>query len=144
MSLVPLVESLVTRYLAETPSLAAALAEHDVEIVVFEWNDGAAPLLDLAQAALSSAVDKAVEPSLFVAACNVSALVDAGFALHEDAPRVKPLVAASGLFLGYVAIGEGGVVYVESTGRFRWRPDAAQITALLREHFRRSPTAPNP
>lgn len=113
------------------------LTEHDIQIVVFEWDDGSAPLLERAQAALSDAVQKAAKSSLFIAASNLSPLVEAGFAPDEDGPRVKPLVAQPGLFLGYVAIGEGGVVYFESTGRFRWRPDADQITAKLHEHLGR-------
>lgn len=127
--------SLVQRFLAGSPSVAEALARADAGVAVFDVRLGPDPLFVAAQRALDAAVRAVPGDSrvLFVAVVVLPDLIEAGawdFSRRRGA--FVPLTCARGVFLGYAALGEGGVMWFDDDGNPGGPRDEAVLAALAR------------
>jgi hypothetical protein len=117
---------LVVDWLRQHPEVAAKMREQNARFVVVEPAYG--PLFENTQAAIDAAsVPPGVRP-LFVAMTEVSTVAETG--AFRVANRGQPLIRMRGTFLGYIAIGEGGVAFFDESGNWQV-PDAETVLALL-------------
>lgn len=127
-------ESLVSRYLEPHPEVVTALTDAGACVVVFEWERGAGDFFERAgrALALAEAAAPAGAPALFVGLTSVSEIVKTGaFALGGRTSPAVPLPCRRGEFIGYIAIGEGGVGFFGPDGAME-QPDPATVLEALR------------
>ena len=116
----------VIRWLEEHPAVGRTLRERNVRVVVVEPKHGA--LFPNTQAAIDTAEVPDDVRAMFVALTNLSAIVETGaFELRNQG---QSLMKMRGAFVGYIAIGEGGVVFFDERGRMQV-PDAEMILQTL-------------
>jgi hypothetical protein len=134
--------SLIRGYLDAHPSLAVALAAAGARIVTFEpafaADDLFAALRDALDAAARS-VPRDTSP-LLVAVVGLTDLIAAcdGRGSAGTQLTVPAIACPRGAFLGYIALGEGGVVFYGADGR-RGPPTPEEVLALLGSAPRGSP-----
>jgi len=124
--------SLVARYLEDHPELVAALADANAVISVFEPDRG--EFFADAQRSLTAAEAEtpANAPTLYVAQTTLPDLRESG-AFDPWRQRATPALACQrGVFLGYMAIGEGGVIFFDPEGRHDLPQPARVLAALQR------------
>ena len=115
---------LIRRHLASEPRLLDALRKASAHVVVVEPNSRSegAPFFESVQHAIAAA-ESAVPAgacALFVAYTSVPTIAETDAFDLRRGPTRKPLVRMKsriGEFAGYVAIGEGGVVFFGEDGR---------------------------
>lgn len=116
----------VIRWLEERPGVGRKLRERNVRVVIVEPKHGA--LFPNTQAAIDAAEIPADVRAMFVALTTVPTVVETGaFELRNQG---QPLVKMRGAFVGYIAIGEGGVVFFDERGRMQV-PDAETVLQTL-------------
>jgi hypothetical protein len=114
----PVAGSLVRDYLNRAPARAARLEAEAIPVVVFvsadRWDDspGYFQLVQRGLDAASAQHGRAV----YVARTTAAYLFKAAGRLR-DRNAFPPLVCAHGVFVGYIAFGEGGVRFVNATGK---------------------------
>jgi hypothetical protein len=109
--------SLILTYLDQHPAVVEALRRTGVRVVAFEPERGS--FFESMQRALDEAEASAPSRSLFIALTDVAQIVQTGafeLARRPEVPMVK-LRSRRGAFLGYIAIGEGGVVFFDADGK---------------------------
>jgi len=129
----PVTGSLVRDYLNRTPGLADRLAQAGIPVVVFmsadRWDESPA-YFELMQRGLDAAIAKH-GTAVYVARTTAGYLFKAVRRLLDR--HVFPrLACARGVFVGYIAFGEGGVGFCDATGK-DWgvRPPSALFDAAI-------------
>jgi hypothetical protein len=116
----------VTDWLNQHPEVAATLRQRNVRVVIVEPEPGA--LFATTQAAIDAFEVPDGARALFVALTDVPTVAETGaFQLRNQRQQ---LVKMRGRFVGYIAIGEGGVVFFDESGKVNV-PDAETVLALL-------------
>jgi hypothetical protein len=123
----PLASALALEYFAKNPEIADAFRRAKARLAFFEAAQSARHDAVLFFAAMQRALE-AVEASLqpgdrpvYVAWTSVPAVVATNaFELRRDSvvSEIPALSARYGPFLGYLAVGEGGVAYFDVEGRW--------------------------
>ena len=119
-------QQFVTRWLEQHPEVADQLRERNVRVVIVEPKYGA--LFSNTQAAIDAVELPEGARALFVALTDVTTVVETG--AFELRNRGQQLVKMRAKFLGYIAIGEGGVVFFDERGKMQV-PDAETVLQTL-------------
>jgi len=115
----------VRRWLEREPHVAQRMREVGACFVIVEPAEG--PLFERTREAIAAA-QVAGKHALFVALTYMPAIVATGaFAVRH---RGAPMIRMPGEFLGYIAIGEGGVAFFDETGAMS-TPPAEFVLARL-------------
>ncbi|HEX5063287.1 MAG TPA: hypothetical protein VFV99_28115 [Kofleriaceae bacterium] len=129
----PVAGSLVRDYLNGAPALAARLEESGIPVVVFvsndRWDDSPDYFKQM-QRGLDAAIAKHGR-AVYVARTTAGYLLKAARRL-ADRRVFPPLACAHGVFVGYIAVGEGGLVFFDATGK-DWgvRPPSTLFEAAI-------------
>lgn len=130
--------SSIESWLAESPTITAALEHANARVVLVEapsrtgaldaFFDGLQHVFDT----MLDTLDTSFTP-VFVASAHLYDLRALGL-WGTDTPRPRAAPApARGMFAGYFAIGEGGAVFVAAGPDWRERPEAI-VARLVNEH----------
>ena len=125
--------SLVRDYLNRAPELTDRLAQAGIPVVLFmsadRWDESPA-YFALMQRGLDAAIAKH-GTAVYVARTTAGYLFKAARRL-PDRHVFPPLACGRGVFVGYIAFGEGGVVFCDPTGK-DWgvRPPSALFDAAI-------------
>lgn len=136
----PLPASLVRRYFGSNPDIAASVRAERARVVIFEpapderWDPrtffvAMQRALDAAEAALAPD-----ERPIYLAWTTVVEIAETDAFDIRDAPRSPyvRLVTRRGPFLGYLAVGEGGLAYFDAEGHHGGRPTREEVLVALR------------